>query len=102
LDRRLGGPQSRSGCRVEEKSSALVGDRTQFVLPIVRHYTTAAPSCYHVVQNILSFHLLTENIKIKIHKTITFPVVLYGSLISRGEHKFQGFENKELGRIFGP
>jgi hypothetical protein len=46
LYRRLGGPQSRSGHRLEEKSSAFVGDRTPVVQSVVRHYTdwaTPAP-----------------------------------------------------------
>jgi hypothetical protein len=29
-------------------------------------------ACYHSVQNLLSFHLLSKNIKIRIHKTIIF------------------------------
>ena len=33
---------------------------------------------FHSVQNILSSSLLSKNIKIKIHKTIILPVVLYG------------------------
>jgi hypothetical protein len=32
--------------------------------------------CYHSVQNLL--RLLSKNIKIKIYKTIIFPLVLYG------------------------
>jgi hypothetical protein len=35
-------------------------------------------TCYHSVQNLLSSHLLSRNIKINIHKTIILPVVLYG------------------------
>jgi hypothetical protein len=35
-------------------------------------------ACYHSVQNILSCGLLSKNIKIKIHRTIILPVVLYG------------------------
>jgi hypothetical protein len=34
-------------------------------------------ACCHSVQNLLSFHLPRKK-KIKIHKTITLPVVLYG------------------------
>jgi len=33
--------------------------------------------CYHSVQNLLSSSLLSKNLKIKIHKTIILPVVLY-------------------------
>jgi hypothetical protein len=35
-------------------------------------------ACYHSVQNILSSCLLSRNVKVKIHKTIIFPVVLCG------------------------
>jgi sorting nexin-29 len=35
-------------------------------------------ACYHSVQNILSYSLLSKNIKIKIYRTIILPVVLYG------------------------
>jgi hypothetical protein len=33
---------------------------------------------YHSAQNHLSFHLLLENIKIRIYETVILPVVLYG------------------------
>ena len=32
--------------------------------------------CYHSVQNLLSSSLLSKNLKIKIYRTITLPVVL--------------------------
>jgi hypothetical protein len=35
-------------------------------------------ACYYSVQNLLSSRLLSKNVKIKIYKTIIFPVVLYG------------------------
>ena len=35
-------------------------------------------ACYHSVQNLLSSSLLSKNLKIKIYRTIIFPVVLYG------------------------
>jgi hypothetical protein len=63
-------------------------------------------ACYHVVQNLLSFSLLSRNVKIKIYKTIILPVVLYGcetlSLTLREEHRLRIFENRVLRRIFGP
>jgi hypothetical protein len=34
-------------------------------------------ACYHSVQNLLSSHLLSKNIKMKIYKTIILPLVLY-------------------------
>jgi hypothetical protein len=49
---------------------------------------------------------VSRNVKIKIHKTIILPVVLYGcetlSLTLREEHRLRVFENRVLGRIFGP
>jgi hypothetical protein len=35
-------------------------------------------ACYHAVQNLLSSHLLSKNIKIRTYKTIILSVVLYG------------------------
>jgi hypothetical protein len=35
-------------------------------------------ACYHSVQNLLCFHLLSKNVKSGIYKTIILPVVLYG------------------------
>jgi hypothetical protein len=50
--------------------------------------------------------LLSKNVKIRIHKTIILPVVLYGcetwSLTLRKEHRLRVFENGLLMRIFGP
>ena len=58
------------------------------------------------MQNLLSSRLLSKNLKIKIYRTITLPVVLYGcetwSLILREERKLRVFENMVFRRIFGP
>jgi hypothetical protein len=58
------------------------------------------------VQNLLSSHLLSKNLKIRIYKTIILPVVLHGceawSLILRDDHKLRVFENRVLKRIFEP
>ena len=35
-------------------------------------------ACYHSVQKLLSSRLLSKNLKIKIYRTVIFPVVLYG------------------------
>jgi Tfp pilus assembly protein PilW len=35
-------------------------------------------ACYHLVQNLISSRLLSNNVKIRLYKTIIFPVVLYG------------------------
>jgi hypothetical protein len=58
------------------------------------------------VQNLLSPHLLTRDLKIIICKTTILPVVLYGcetwSLTLREEHRLRVFENRVPRRIFGP
>jgi len=58
------------------------------------------------VQNILSSSLLFKNLKIKIHKIIFLPAVMYGhetwSLTLREEHRLRVFENRVLRGIFGP
>jgi hypothetical protein len=50
--------------------------------------------------------LLSKNLKIRIHKTLILPVVLYGcetwSLTLREEHRLGVFGNRVLRRIFGP
>jgi hypothetical protein len=66
----------------------------------------SASACYHSVQNLLFLRLLPKNLKIKIHRTIILPIVLYGfetwSLTLREERKMRVFENMVLRRIFGP
>jgi len=63
-------------------------------------------ACYHLVQNLLSYRLLSKNIKIKIYRNIILPVVLYGcetwSLTLREECRLRMFENRVLRRIFWP
>jgi len=50
--------------------------------------------------------LLSKNLKIKIYRTIILPVVLYGcetwSLTLREKRRLRVFDNRVLGRIFGP
>jgi len=57
------------------------------------------------VQNLLSSSLLSRNLKIKIHRTIILPVVVYGyetwSFISREKCRLRVFENRVLRRILG-
>jgi hypothetical protein len=54
----------------------------------------------------LSSHPLSKNLKIKICKTITLSVVLYGyetwSPTVREEHRLRVLENRVLRWIFGP
>jgi hypothetical protein len=63
-------------------------------------------TCYHSVQNLLSSCLLSKNVKIRLHKTINLPVVLYGcetcSLALRQERRLRVFENRVHMRKFGP
>jgi hypothetical protein len=61
--------------------------------------------CYHSVQNLLSFSLITKNLKkINIYRTTILPVVLYGfetwSLPLREECRLRVFENGVLRRTF--
>jgi hypothetical protein len=71
----------------------------------IKRRLNSGNACYHSVQNLLSSHLLSKNVKFRIYKTIILPVVLYGcekwSLSVREEHKLRVFENRVL-RIFGP
>jgi hypothetical protein len=50
--------------------------------------------------------LLSENIKIKVYRTVIFPVVVCGCvtllLTLREEHRLRVFENRVLWGIFGP
>jgi len=63
-------------------------------------------ACFYSVKNILSFSLLSKNLKIKVYRNIILPVVLYGcetwSLTLREERRLSVLENRVLGRIFGP
>jgi len=62
--------------------------------------------CNSTVQNLLSFSLLSKNIKIEIYRTIILPVVLYGcetwSLTLREERRLRVFGNRVLRGISGP
>jgi hypothetical protein len=59
-----------------------------------------------ILFSLLSSHLLSKSVKVKIYKTIILPVVLYGyetwSLTLKEVPRLRVFENKVLGRIFGP
>jgi hypothetical protein len=72
----------------------------------IRRRLSLGNACYHSVQNLLSSHLLSKNLKIRIYKTILLPVILYGcetwSLTLRKEDRLRVFENRMLRRIFGP
>jgi hypothetical protein len=59
-----------------------------------------------LAQSLLSSHLLSRNVKVKIYKTIILPVALYGcetwSLTLREENRLRVFENRILRTVFGP
>jgi len=63
-------------------------------------------ACYHSVQNLLSSSLLSKYLKIKIYRTIIWPVVLYGcetwSLTLRDKHRLRVFKNRMFRIIFVP
>jgi hypothetical protein len=62
-------------------------------------------ACYHAVKNLFIFPS-ARNVSIKIHKTIVFPVVLYGyetwPLTLKKEHRLRVSENRVHKRMFGP
>jgi hypothetical protein len=72
----------------------------------IKRRLKSGTACCHSVKNLLSSHLLSKNVKIRICKTVILSAVLYGcetwSLILREEHKLRMFENRVLRRIFGP
>jgi hypothetical protein len=54
-------------------------------------------ACYHSLQKLLSSSLLSKNLKIKVYRTIIFPVALYGCdtwLLTLREERRR--------RVFGP
>jgi hypothetical protein len=55
-------------------------------------------------QNLLSSRLLSENVKIKMYKTIIFPLVWYGcetwSLTLKEDHREGVFEKRALKEYF--
>jgi hypothetical protein len=72
----------------------------------IKRRLNSGNACHHSVQSLLSSHLLSTDIKVKIQKTLILPLVLYGcqtlSLTLREEHRLRVFENRMLRRIFGP
>jgi len=72
----------------------------------IKYRLKAGNSCYYSVQTLLSYRLLSKNLKIKIYKTIILPVVLYGfetwSLTLREKSRLRVFENRIRRQIFGP
>jgi hypothetical protein len=73
---------------------------------VIKSRLNSGNACYHSVQGILSSRLLSRNVKVKMYKTVSLPVILYGcetwSLTLREEHRLRVFENRVLRRIFVP
>ena len=63
-------------------------------------------TCYHLVQKLLTFSLLSKNMKIKAYRTIILSLVVCGYetwfLTLRKECRLRMLENRMLKRIFGP
>jgi hypothetical protein len=63
-------------------------------------------ACYHLVQSLLSTHVLSRNIKVKIYKAIILPLVLYEcetwSVTLREEYRLRVCENRVLRIKFRP
>ncbi|KAJ4433336.1 hypothetical protein ANN_15595 [Periplaneta americana] len=62
-------------------------------------------ACYYSVEKFSSSSLLSKNLKVRIYKTVTIPVLLYGcdswTLTLREEQRLRMCENKVLRKIFG-
>jgi hypothetical protein len=61
----------------------------------IKRKLTSGNACYHSVQNLLSFRLLSKSVEIRIYKTVILPVVLYEwetlSLTLREDHRLRMF-----------
>ncbi|KAJ4436564.1 hypothetical protein ANN_16597 [Periplaneta americana] len=71
----------------------------------IKHRINMGNACYYSVDKLLSFSLLSKNLKVRIYKTVILPVVLNGcetwTLTLREKHRLRVFENKMLRKIFG-
>jgi hypothetical protein len=77
-----------------------------FIHEEIKSRLNSGNACYHSIQSLLSSRILSKTLKIKIHKTVMLPVVLYGcetsSFTPREEHRLRVFESRVLRRIFEP
>ena len=89
--------------RVEELRTILTNQNS--IQEEIKSRMKSGNACYHSVQNLLSYSLLSKNIKIKIYRTIILLVVLYGcetwSLTLREGRGLRVFENRVLRIISG-
>jgi hypothetical protein len=76
---------------------------TNFMQDVIKRRLSSGSACHYLVQNRLFSCLLFKNIKIRIHKIIIFPVVLYGceirSLILSEDHRLRVFKKRVLRKI---
>jgi hypothetical protein len=72
----------------------------------IKRRLNSGNACHHSVQSLLSSHLVSRNLKIRIYSTVILHVVLYGcetwSLTLREKHRLRVFEDWLLRRIFEP
>ena len=62
--------------RVEEfKYLGITSTNQNSIAEEIKSTLRSGNACYHSVQNLLSSRLLSKNLKIKIYRTIIFPVV---------------------------
>ena len=77
-----------------------------FIQEEIKSKLKSENACYHSVQNFLSYILPSKKLKIKIHRTLTLPVVVYGcetwSLKFRKISRLKMFKDRVLRSIFGP
>jgi hypothetical protein len=70
----------------------------------INHRLTTANRCYHGMQKQLRSHFLNKKTKIKLYKTLLWPILLYGSkswaLTKCDENKLRIFERKILRKIY--
>jgi hypothetical protein len=50
----------------------------QFIQEEIKRRVNSGNTCYHSVQNLLYFCLLSKNLKIRMYKTVILSVILYG------------------------
>ena len=86
----LGNSISKSNCIQEE----------------IKNRFKSGNSFSHSVKNLVSSSLLSKNIKIRIHITKIFPVILSEcetwSLTLREKHRLRVFKNRVLRKVLGP
>jgi hypothetical protein len=72
----------------------------------IKSRSKSGNACYYSVQNLLSSRLPSKNTKIRVHRNIILPVVLYGcetwTLTLREVQRLRVFKNRVLRRIFRP